>query len=85
MRGHISQACVGGRVAEEGGGGAVMLPWCCPVGNVFPSGRLFSQSDLEENSMVSTQGVYYILKIIHLDNFLNLILDAGISSCVTKM
>lgn len=52
MRGHISQARVGG-----GGGAATMLlTRSRPVGNASLMGRLFSQPDLEENSMVSMQG-----------------------------
>lgn len=33
-----------------------MPPWCCPIGKTFPTGWLFSQPDLEENSMVRFAG-----------------------------
>lgn len=75
MRGHISQARVGG-----GGGVATMLlTWSRPIGNALAMGRLFSQPDLEENSMVSMQGAEprggAVRKIIRLVNFLSVTQD----------
>lgn len=53
MRGHISQTRAGG----GGDGGATMaLTQSRSVRNALTMGRLFSQPDLEENSMVSMQG-----------------------------
>ncbi|CAG11582.1 unnamed protein product [Tetraodon nigroviridis] len=49
------------------------IPWCCPVRKTFLTGRLFSQPDLEENSMVRRRGVRprgIKCKIIHPANIL---------------
>lgn len=52
MRGHISQAGVGG-----GGGAETMaLTRSRPARNAWPMGRLLSQPDLEGNSMAGMRG-----------------------------
>lgn len=60
-----------------------------PVGNASPTGRLSSQPDLEETSMVSMQGAEQrggvTRKIIRLVNFLNVTQDTRFLSSTAKI
>lgn len=61
------------------------IPWCCPVGKTFLTGRLFSQPDLEENSMARRWGVKLRgikRKIVHPKTFFILDLAAQYFSSV---
>lgn len=45
-----------GLCGMEGGRGTLAPAWCRPVGKTFPTGRLFSQPDLEATSMGRSAG-----------------------------